>query len=101
MSGSLTWYSGTISSIGEIDYYSMFLTAGTLTYYVDNTSDVVTGSSSEGTDAVSSSVTFTLGSNVENLTLLGSSAIDGTGNNLANTVTGNSGALGQRLPWDR
>ena len=30
MSGSLTWNSGTISSIGEIDHYSMFLTAGTL-----------------------------------------------------------------------
>ena len=29
MSGSLTWNSGTISSIGEIDYYSIFLTAGT------------------------------------------------------------------------
>jgi len=30
MSGSLTWNSGTISSIGEIDYFPMFLTAGTL-----------------------------------------------------------------------
>jgi hypothetical protein len=29
MSGILTWNSGTISSIGEIDYYSVFLTAGT------------------------------------------------------------------------
>ncbi|KAF0162761.1 MAG: hemolysin-type calcium-binding protein, partial [Rhodocyclaceae bacterium] len=31
------------------------------------------------------------GGNVENLTLTGSSAIDGTGNSLVNTITGNSG----------
>ena len=36
-------------------------------------------------------LTYTLASNFENLTLTGSAAIDGTGNNLANVVTGNSG----------
>ena len=39
-----------------------------------------------------SSVTFTLGGNVENLTLTGAAAINGTGNSLANTIIGNSGA---------
>jgi Ca2+-binding RTX toxin-like protein len=33
-----------------------------------------------------------LGENVENLTLTGSSAIDGTGNGIANVITGNSAA---------
>jgi len=60
-------------------------------YIVDNTGDVVTESSGQGTDSVQSSVTFTLASNVENLTLTGSSAINGTGNGLDNTLTGNSG----------
>ena len=39
-----------------------------------------------------SSVTFTLAANVENLTLTGSAAINGTGNTLANVMLGNSGA---------
>ena len=46
----------------------------------------------EGIDTVESSITYTLGDNVENLTLTGSSAINGAGNALANTLTGNSGA---------
>ncbi len=62
------------------------------TYYVDSTSDVVTENASEGTDTVNSSVTLTLGNNVENLVLTGTSAINGTGNTLNNTITGNSAA---------
>jgi Ca2+-binding RTX toxin-like protein len=62
------------------------------TYVVDDAGDTVTEASGQGTDTVSSSITYTLGSNVENLTLTGSAAIDGTGNVLKNTITGNSGA---------
>jgi len=61
------------------------------TYFVDNTSDVVTeGSASGGTDLVNASVSWKLASNVENLNLTGLGAIIGTGNAAANTITGNS-----------
>lgn len=62
------------------------------TYLVDNIADVVTELASEGTDGVSSSVTYTLATNVENLTLTGTSATNGTGNALANVLTGNGAA---------
>ncbi|WP_198025794.1 MULTISPECIES: M10 family metallopeptidase C-terminal domain-containing protein [unclassified Prochlorococcus] len=65
--------------------------AGNDTYLVDSTSDTVTENSSEGTDLIQSSVTYTASNNVENLTLTGSSNIDATGNSLDNTLTGNSG----------
>src|SRR5262249_22598158 len=60
-------------------------------YIVDNTGDTVTENSGEGTDTVRSSATYTLSANVENLTLTGSSNINGIGNSLNNTITGNSG----------
>jgi Ca2+-binding RTX toxin-like protein len=41
---------------------------------------------------VLSSVTFSLGANVENLTLTGAIAINGTGSNANNVITGNSAA---------
>ena len=65
---------------------------GNDTYVVDNTGDVVTEGSNAGTDLVQSSITYTLGSNLENLTLTGTASINGTGNTLANVLTGNSGA---------
>ena len=63
---------------------------GNDTYIVDNSGDVVTENASEGTDTVSSSITYTLVSNIENLILSGTSAVNGTGNELNNTITGNS-----------
>ncbi|MCS6266817.1 MAG: hypothetical protein H2174_04545, partial [Vampirovibrio sp.] len=64
--------------------------AGNDTYIVDSTTDTITENASEGTDNVQSSVSYTLGSNLENLTLTGASAINGTGNTLNNTITGNA-----------
>jgi Ca2+-binding RTX toxin-like protein len=60
-------------------------------YIVDNTSDVVTENPGQGTDQIQSSVTYTLSANVENLILIGSGNIKGTGNTLDNAVTGNTG----------
>ncbi|MEI7464365.1 MAG: calcium-binding protein, partial [Burkholderiales bacterium] len=59
-------------------------------YVVDVDTDVVSEAANEGTDTVQSVVTWTLGANLENLTLTGTAAINGTGNALANAITGNS-----------
>ena len=65
---------------------------GNDTYIVDSTADTITESSNAGTDTILSAVTFSLASfsNVENLTLTGTSAINGTGNAGNNTIFGNS-----------
>ncbi|MFM6412087.1 MAG: S8 family serine peptidase, partial [Planktothrix sp.] len=63
---------------------------GNDTYVVDNTGDVVTELASQGTDLIQSSVTYTLPANVEDLTLTGTTAINGTGNALANIIIGNT-----------
>ncbi|MDF8335139.1 beta strand repeat-containing protein [Novosphingobium cyanobacteriorum] len=62
--------------------------AGSDSYSVDNAGDVVTELSGGGTDTVLATIDYTLGDNVENLTLDGL-ALKGTGNGLANTITGN------------
>ena len=59
-------------------------------FTVDNPGDNVTESANAGTDTVQSTTTYTLGANLERLTLLGTAAINGTGNTLANVLTGNS-----------
>ncbi|MFM6250328.1 MAG: calcium-binding protein, partial [Dolichospermum sp.] len=56
-------------------------------YFVDNTADIITENLNEGTDSVFSTITYTLGTNVENLTLQGTTAINGTGNDLNNSIT--------------
>ncbi|CAK0742483.1 serralysin [Gammaproteobacteria bacterium] len=66
---------------------------GNDTYFVDNTNDVIieTGTSASEIDTVNASVTYTLGANLENLTLTGTGAINGTGNALNNFLIGNAG----------
>ena len=62
------------------------------TYLVDSAGDTITELAGEGIDSVRSSVTFTLGAEVENLALNGTTAINATGNGLANTLAGNTAA---------
>lgn len=64
---------------------------GSDVYYV-STGDTALedATTSGGTDLVYSDITWTLGNYFEKLTLTGSTAINGTGNQLANTVTGNT-----------
>jgi Ca2+-binding RTX toxin-like protein len=62
---------------------------GNDTYFVDNAHDVIVEKLNQCTDVVKSTISHTLETNVEYLTLLGS-AIKGTGNTLANVITGNA-----------
>ena len=65
--------------------------AGNDTYVVDSAGDTVHEAAGAGNDdIVRASVTYTLGANVETLYLTGSAALNGTGNNLSNTLYGNS-----------
>lgn len=68
---------------------SMYGGRGDDTYIVDDAGDCVIEDECAGTDTVRSSVTFRLGSNIENLVLTGAAAICAFGNDLANTLTGN------------
>jgi Ca2+-binding RTX toxin-like protein len=61
-------------------------------YVIDNAGDNVIESRNAGTDAVYSSISYTLTDNVENLALSGTAGISGTGNALDNVITGNGGA---------
>ncbi len=63
---------------------------GNDTYYVENAGDVVTEQFNAGTDLVSSNLSYTLGLNLENLTLTGPNAINGVGNELNNKIIGNA-----------
>jgi Ca2+-binding RTX toxin-like protein len=64
--------------------------SGNDTYVVDNAGDIAREVAGGGVDLVRSSVSFTLQAELENLTLTGSSAINATGNSLANILTGNA-----------
>jgi Ca2+-binding RTX toxin-like protein len=66
--------------------------AGNDVYVVDAATDATVEAAAGGTDTVESSISWTLGTEVENLTLTGTTTINGTGNTLANVITGNSGA---------
>ncbi len=64
---------------------------GNDSYVVDDAGDVVIEAADEGSDTVRTSVSYTLGANVEKLVLQGTANLNGTGNGLANTLTGNAG----------
>lgn len=86
----LTAYLGNDLLDGGAGNDTMYGGAGNDVYAVDSSADVVTEYGGNGSDTVAASVTYTLGANVENLTLTGIAAINGTGNALANVLIGNS-----------
>jgi Ca2+-binding RTX toxin-like protein len=65
--------------------------AGNDAYVVDNAGDSVTEGAGAGTDTVEASVEYKLTDHVENLSLTGTANIGGTGNTLANVISGNDG----------
>ncbi|MBG9388551.1 calcium-binding protein [Caenimonas aquaedulcis] len=79
--------------------------AGDDTYYVDHAKDVVTELAGQGMDTVITALGYTLPANVERLVLMGTSAVNGVGNALDNSLTGNSaanslqGGLGSDTYW--
>lgn len=83
---------GNDSIDGGLGIDSMVGGAGDDVYVVDNIADKVIELGDEGNDEVKSSVTYTLANNVENLTLTGAAVINGTGNDLNNTIIGNAAA---------
>jgi hypothetical protein len=71
--------------------------AGDDTYEVDNAGDIVSeetnaGADDGGSDTVKSAISYSLGALIEKLQLTGTSAADGAGNGLANSLKGNDAA---------
>jgi Ca2+-binding RTX toxin-like protein len=68
---------------------------GNDTYYVDSIGDQLIEFAGEGNDRVATGVSYTLSAEIETLEAVnsaGSTAMDLTGNAIANTITGNDGA---------
>ncbi|MCU0089894.1 M10 family metallopeptidase C-terminal domain-containing protein [Pseudomonas koreensis] len=78
---------------GQAGADTMIGGTGNDTYFVDNVGDTVIETSTlpSEIDTVLSYINYTLGANVENLTLLGTANLSGTGNALNNVITGNWG----------
>jgi Ca2+-binding RTX toxin-like protein len=92
LNNTITGNSAANGIVGGAGNDTMTGGAGNDTYVVDSAGDVVNETSALATeiDTVQSEVGYTLGANVERLTLIGTNAINGTGNSLNNTLTGNS-----------
>jgi Ca2+-binding RTX toxin-like protein len=89
---SLTGAAGADTLNGGSGNDTMIGGAGNDYYYVGSTGDLVSENSGEGTDTVQAGISYTLGANLENLILSGSSGIGGTGNTGNNLLTGNAAA---------
>jgi Ca2+-binding RTX toxin-like protein len=87
----ITGNAGNNTLYGGYGIDSLLGGAGNDTYVLSVDKDYVSEGVGSGTDTVLSAFTYTLGANVENLTLTGSTAINGGGNTLNNFVTGNAG----------
>ncbi len=80
--------SGNDTFVGDAQVNAFAGGAGNDTYFVDS-ADVITEGAGAGTDSVfTASAIYTLSANVDNLTFIGSGGFTGTGNGLANVITG-------------
>ena len=64
---------------------------GNDTYVISQATDVITELATDGTDEVLAGVSYTLGANIERITLTGTGNVSATGNTGDNTLTGNTG----------
>jgi Ca2+-binding RTX toxin-like protein len=64
---------------------------GSDSYIVDNIGDVVVENLHEGRDTVFAAINYSLGNNLDDLTLFGTANLNGTGNGANNIIKGNSG----------
>jgi Ca2+-binding RTX toxin-like protein len=71
---------------------SIYGSGGNDTYLVSSQATRIFETAASGTDTVKSTASYVLGSDFENLVLLGTHAIDGTGNGASNAMTGNGAA---------
>lgn len=78
---------------GGVGVDSLIGGAGNDTYVINQGADVIVEVAGEGTDTVSTTLAaYTLSSNVENLTYLGTAVFAGTGSADNNSITGGAGA---------
>lgn len=64
---------------------------GNDSYFIDR-ADTIIEAARQGADKVVAAFSYTLGKNLEDLTLVGNAAVNGTGNALNNRLTGNAAA---------
>ena len=83
------WIDGVIHGVSASHFVG---TAGNDHYFIDSSKDTISEAASGGIDHVATTLDhYTLGANLENLTHLGLGDFAGTGNALANIITGGFG----------
>jgi Ca2+-binding RTX toxin-like protein len=88
---TVTGLDGDDSLRGDAGNDTLYGGLGNDVYLVNTTGDLVIENTGEGYDTVLSTVSYTLGANLERLDLKGTDNLDGWGNGLANTLKGNTG----------
>ncbi|MBY5403439.1 M10 family metallopeptidase [Rhizobium leguminosarum] len=89
---SLSGGSGNDTLIGGAGLDTMLGGVGDDVYVIDNANDAVIESANEGTDTVQTALaSYSIGTNVEILTYIGTGAFTGIGNATANTIIGGAG----------